>query len=133
LLAGLALPSAASSTHDAFSTTLNAFVDQQGFIGIDYADGTFRGTLSGAVDPSGKLELNGKMVSSVKYGRYALSVDDRASNAGFVLQQAHQVPVAVTGAAFTGKKTLTVDLTIGQWSYHAASGKKGTGYFSVHR
>jgi hypothetical protein len=94
----------------------------------------FRGTLEGVIGSTGKLTLalNGKSVSTLKFGRYAVSVDDKTAKGGFVLQQVRKLPVTVTGTAFTGKRTVTVDLTAGQWMYYSPAGKKSTGYFIVH-
>jgi hypothetical protein len=88
--------------------------------------------LLGAVGPAGQLTLtlNGKGVSTLRSGRYRLTVDDRAGTHGFSVQEVRKPAVAVTGASFVGKHTVTVELKTGQWLFYATpAGKKN--YFVV--
>jgi hypothetical protein len=85
-----------------------------------------RGTLIGSVTESGKLSLafQGKSVSHLAAGRYRFSLTDKSTTAGFVLAHAHHT-LSLTGMAFTGKHTGSIDLTAGTWTF-AAAAKGGT-------
>jgi len=93
---------------------------------------TDRGTLAASVSKAGKLNLifKGKAVSTLTAGDYAVTVTDKSTKAGFVLKGAGHAAVTITTASFVGKKTATVDLTLGQWSYAPKSGGAKT-YFYV--
>lgn len=90
---------------------------------------TKRGSLAGGVSPAGKVSLvfKGKTVSTLLAGDYTLTVNDKSHKAGFVLK-GHGTDT-ITTAAFVGK-TVTVDLTTGQWSFAPKSGGTKT-YFYV--
>lgn len=90
-----------------------------------------RGTLSGDVSTVGKLtlRLNGKAVSSLKSGRYRLTVLDETATAGFTLERGTRQAVKVTGVPYVGRHTATVTLKPGQWFFTSRSGKKT--YFVV--
>ena len=83
-------------------------VTSQDVVGSDVVP--FRGTLSGGVSASGMLALayKGKSVGSLKAGRYRIAVTDGSSTKGFVLQKTGHKAIAVTGAAFMGKRTASV-------------------------
>jgi hypothetical protein len=85
----------------------------------------FRGTLSGAVRPSGRLTLaqRGKSVTHLRAGRYAISVTDTSTSKGFVLQKAGRRAVRVTGGAFVGRRTVSVNLTSGRWLFVPSPGQ----------
>ena len=85
----------------------------------------FRGTLAGAVTPAGSLRLafKGKSVASLKAGRYAISVVDRSSASGFAVKKGKRSAVSVTGMAFIGKRTVTLNLTAGRWSFGPSASK----------
>ena len=78
----------------------------------------FRGTLTGVVTPAGSLRIafKGKSVASLNAGRYAISVVDRSSSSGFTVK-GKRATVSVTGMAFVGKRTVTLNLTAGHWSF----------------
>ena len=84
-------------------------------VGSDVAP--YRGTLTGVVSAGGRLTVafNGKSVTTLKPGRYTISVTDRSSSSGFLLQKAKQKATSITGAAFIGKHSAKVDLTAGTW------------------
>ncbi len=84
----------------------------------------FRGTLTGVVTAAGSLRVayKGKSVASLNAGRYAISVVDRSSSSGFAVKGKHAT-VSVTGMAFVGKRTVTVNLTAGQWSFGPSASK----------
>ena len=102
-----------------------------GIVGSSIKPPAFRGALDGTVSSAGKLTLtrNGKGVSNLKSGRYKITVDDRTSKSGFTVQEIRKQPVTLTGVAFVGKHTVTVDLKAGQWMFYSPSGKKN--YFVV--
>ena len=79
-----------------------------------------RGALLGLVNATGKLSLTekGKAVASLKSGRYTLTVTDESSRSGFTIQQSTKSPSTVTGVAFVGKKTETLDFKPGQWLFY---------------
>ena len=85
-----------------------------------------RGTLTATVGPGGALTLSrkGKPVSSLRSGRYRITVDDRTSTGGLTLRSLHGKAVAVTGPAFVGKHTMTVQLKAGKWLYYSSPAKR---------
>jgi hypothetical protein len=98
---------------------------------------TLRGTLNASVSEAGKLKLtfNGKPVGSLKEGRYTASVTDESRKAGFVLLFLNKNGLALSsvtaaGVQYTGKRTVSITLRKGQWSF-AASGNGKKTYFIV--
>ena len=85
----------------------------------------FRGTLSGAVRPSGRLTLaqRGKSVTHLRAGRYTISVTDTSTSKGFVLQKAGRRAVRLTGGSFVGRRTVSVNLTAGRWLFVPSPGQ----------
>jgi hypothetical protein len=101
----------------------------QDIVGSDIAP--FRGTLTGAISSAGKLTLSfkGKSVKNLSAGRYTLAVTDKSGSTSFALQKKGQrAAVTVTGGAFVGKRSLTVDLTAGSWTF---MGKAGAAAFTI--
>jgi hypothetical protein len=84
----------------------------------------FRGTLAGTVDPAGKLSLafKGRGLTSLKAGRYTITVTDRSGSSGLLLQKAKRAAVAITGPTFVGKRSASVTLTPGRWSFATRAG-----------
>jgi hypothetical protein len=84
------------------------------------------GTLNGGVDTKGKLTLTlkGKKVASVKTGRYKVTVLDETSSNGFTLQTAGSKATEITSKPYVGRKTVTLVLKPGQWTFFSPSGKK---------
>jgi hypothetical protein len=78
----------------------------------------FRGALIGAVNASGKLSLayKGNNATSLPAGRYTITVSDASATNGFVLEKSKHPSVSLTGLAFVGKRSTTVNLTAGRWS-----------------
>ena len=74
--------------------------------------------------PSGSLRIafKGKSVASLKAGRYAISVVDRSSSSGFAVK-GKRATVSITGMAFVGKRTVTLNLTAGRWSFGPTASK----------
>lgn len=91
-----------------------------------------RGTLRGTVSTAGALtlKLDGKAVTSLKQGRYTVTVTDSSSKNGFTLQQANQNPTTVSAVPFVGKRSATLTLRPGQWLYYPTFVGKKT-YFLV--
>jgi hypothetical protein len=89
-------------------------------------------TLSGGVSTAGKLTLTfrGKAVTSLKAGRYTISVLDETSRSGFSIQRLGKTATNVTSAKFIGRHTVDVTLRAGQWWYFSPSERKA--YFIVH-
>ncbi len=91
-----------------------------------------RGTLVGTVTKTGTtLRLaSGKVVSKLETGRYTLVVHDSTKKDGFTLRGVESDPIAASGVAFTGTKTIKVTLLAGQWLYYATLGTRSH-YFHV--
>jgi hypothetical protein len=85
-----------------------------------------RGTLVAAIDSAGKpsLSVNGKRVSSLKSGRYKLTIEDRTAKRGFTIAPLHKPSVAVTSASFVGRRTVTLTLTAGRWLFYSSTAAK---------
>jgi len=81
-----------------------------------------RGTLAATITAAGGLSvsLNGKGLSRLKAGRYAIAVDDRTRRDGLTIGRLHASPVVVTGPSFTGRHTVTMYLAAGRWSAYAS-------------
>jgi hypothetical protein len=71
------------------------------------------------VTSSGRLTLSykGKSVATLKPGLYTVAVTDRSTAYGFMLATAGHRPVLVTGAAFTGTRSVSINLTPGTWRF----------------
>lgn len=84
------------------------------------------GTLTGVVSAAGKLtvELKGKPVTTLKAGRYKISVTDKSKTSGLMLQKNASGMITVAGVSFVGKRSQTVHLTAGTWSLMARPGSK---------
>jgi hypothetical protein len=76
------------------------------------------------------LKKAGKKVTSLKPGRYTITVNDRSANHNFVLTGPGVRNKVITGLAYTGSKTVTLTLKRGTYTYyctpHRAIGMKGT-------
>jgi hypothetical protein len=86
----------------------------------------FRGALDATVYTTGKLALNraGKVVSSLKQGKYTFSVDDESKTAGFTLKSLRGKPVTITSKVFVGTHNVTLTLKQGRWFYYSPGGKQ---------
>lgn len=76
-----------------------------------------RGTLTGTVSAAGTLTLAyaGKSVTSLKPGRYKLTVIDKSKASGFILEATNRPAMTVTATRTFGTRTLTITLTAGRW------------------
>ncbi|HEY4349442.1 MAG TPA: hypothetical protein VGM80_17835 [Gaiellaceae bacterium] len=90
-----------------------------------------RGTLAGAISAAGKLALTfkGKAVATLKPGGYTLKVTDKSAAGGFILKGPGHGATTVTATAFKGSKTLSVNLTAGQWYFYPKAGGAKTYFF----
>jgi len=91
------------------------------------------GTLAGAVNAGGKLvlKLNGKAVSRLKSGRYKITVVDKTTARSFLVQQAKQAPITVSGVSYVGTRSVTLTLKAGQWTFFTSAGPKSKSSFTV--
>lgn len=94
------------------------------------SSGSLLGTLSATLDASGKARLlvGGRPVTRLQAGRYRIAVSDRARSRSFVVQRAGRAAVVVSGAAFVGKRSATLVLGAGRWSFYAAPGGRKTSF-----
>jgi hypothetical protein len=101
----------------------------QDLVGSGAILGTMQGTL--ATNGALKLTLSGKAVSKVPMGRYTFAVVDKSPKTGFVIiGPKGTLPTDVTGSRFVGKKTKTLKLTPGRWTYYS-SGMRDVHYIDV--
>jgi hypothetical protein len=87
-----------------------------------------RGVLNATVTASGavKLTLHGKPVVSLPSGTYEIAVADDFAKAGLSIEKRGLAAQKLTGVAFKGRRTVTVDLTDGTWVYYAKSDEKNS-------
>lgn len=85
-------------------------------------------TLEATVNAHGAVSLDAtaKRVAKLGAKRYDIVVEDRSRSAGFTLQKRGQRGIQITGAAFTGKQSLTLTLGAGTWFYYSAPAHKVT-------
>jgi hypothetical protein len=83
----------------------------------------FKGDLAGIVSATGKLTLTfkGRPVVSLPQGQYTLKVTDKSTKAGFIVDGGGH-KMTVTSVGFKGPKTVTLNVTIGQWDYTSKAG-----------
>jgi hypothetical protein len=90
------------------------------------------GTLHALVLAGGapKLTTNGKALSQVKAGRYKVAiVDEDAKNGLKLLGPTSTAPIVLTKPGFKGKRSVTIKLTSGRWTYYTSL--KTVRYFRV--
>jgi hypothetical protein len=88
--------------------------------------------LRGTVTAAGHLELHdgGTPVTRLTPGRYTITVTDRSATSGFLLRKGGGPPVIVTGAAFVGVHSTSLELTRGRWDFASGVHEEKT-YFAV--
>ena len=118
--AGGTLPTTSGTTSGSGKTPVPTSQDITGSAIIP-----FRGTLTGGVSARGTLTLayKGKSVTSLKAGKYTIAVTDKSSSSGFMLQKLNHAVISITGMAFVGKHTASVQLTAGRWLFIPRAGK----------
>jgi hypothetical protein len=97
------------------------------------ASSQLAGTLAGTVTSAGnlKLVLHDKAVSKLKSGRYKVTVVDRSPARSFVVRENKHQAVTVSGVSFVGTHSVTVDFTVGKWTFYSSAGAKSTSFFIV--
>ena len=85
-----------------------------------------RGALRGTVGARGavRLTFRGRPLPQLRAGRYRVTVTDASPKRGLELQRLHLRPQELTGAAFVGTRTITLDLGPGRWFYYATPARK---------
>ena len=96
------------------------------------APATAQTQLQGTVGPGFTITLtqNGKKVKTLKPGRYRITVDDKATMHNFVLQ-GPGVDREITGLNFVGKRSATVTLKKGTYTYVCTPHPTMKGSFTV--
>jgi hypothetical protein len=86
---------------------------------------TGRGSLTASVSKTGALSLayKGKSVTSLKPGKYTITVTDKSAKGGFMFEKGKRL-VNVSGVAFVGKHSTSVTLTSGKWIFTTRVGQK---------
>jgi hypothetical protein len=98
----------------------------------------YRGSLAAAVSAAGKLSLtrDGRPVSStsLKAGRYTITIVDGSAKAGFTLKKVEpsKQTLGLTSAAFVGKRAVRIQLGAGRWMFFSRAGAP-TRHFVVAR
>jgi hypothetical protein len=94
---------------------------------------SLRGTLAGTLNAAGKLTLaiGGKPVTRLKSGRYKVTVLDKATALGAVIREDGHKAISVTGVAFVGTHTVTLNLAAGRWAFSTTAGKSKTAFTVV--
>jgi hypothetical protein len=89
---------------------------------------SLRGTVAGTLSAAGKLTLaiGGKPVTRLKSGRYKITVVDKARGLGAVVREDGRGAITLSGVAFVGTHTVTVNLAAGRWAYSTSAGKSKT-------
>jgi hypothetical protein len=85
------------------------------------------GNLVGTVTAAGKLALTfgAHSVTTLKPGRYTLTVVDRSKANGFALDTKNRAAVTITGTRMVGTRRTTIKLTAGHWfAVPGIAGKK---------
>ena len=77
----------------------------------------FRGVLTTTLNASGHLRVTykGSPATRLKAGRYTVVVNDPSRARGFVLKPPGKSVTTLSGAAFVGKRSKTLNLTAGRW------------------
>lgn len=88
--------------------------------------------LQGTVGPGFTITLtqNGKKVTALKAGRYAIAVDDKATMHNFVLR-GPGLDREITGLNFVGRRTATVTLRKGTYTFVCTPHPTMKGSFTV--
>jgi hypothetical protein len=58
-------------------------------------------------------------LSSLKAGRYKFAIEDEAPKLAFIVQPKGQRAYTMTQRSFVGKRSLTLRLRVGKWTFHA--------------
>jgi hypothetical protein len=90
-----------------------------------------RGRLAAAVSAKDvpSLKLGATHVTSLRAGRYSITVTDGSRTSDFTIEKVGGRPIALTSRLYLGKKTRLVTLTAGKWTFSA--GGRSPGHFQV--
>ena len=92
-----------------------------------------RGKLTATISSTGKLTLSyrGKPTTSLRAGKYTLSVVDRYARSGLTLRRPKHASLLLAAPGFSGSRSTSVNLTAGNWFFAAAKGSLHFS-FAVH-
>ena len=77
------------------------------------------------------MTKGGKAVSTLPAGAYKFSIADKSAKRDVTIRQITGATKGLTSRAFTGTRTITVDLTRGQWKLYSAANEQAV--FSFFR
>lgn len=85
---------------------------------------SYRGVLNLTVGGNGApaLRAKGKVVHSIKAGRYDLAVVDTTARAGLAVRKPNRSVLTLTTGGFVGKKTTRLALRPGAWRFSSSRG-----------
>jgi hypothetical protein len=86
----------------------------------------FRGTLIATLSANGTstLTMKGKSISTLPAGRYTIAITDQDPNGSLaILGPKMKTKTALTPAQFVGKRSATITLAAGRWTYLAGPGQ----------
>ena len=90
------------------------------------------GSLTASVGGStATLVFGGKRVSSLKAGKYRVTITDSSAKAGFKLQRIGLAATSLTSAPFVGRHAVTLNLTAGKWKYYSSTHAASAVAFTV--
>ncbi|HEX4518614.1 MAG TPA: hypothetical protein VH063_03435 [Gaiellaceae bacterium] len=83
-----------------------------------------RGSLRASVSATGAaaLEVGKTPARKLRAGRYSFVVVDSSPRRGFFVEKHGRKAVPLAGVRFTGKKTVTLNLTAGAWTFFSQNG-----------
>jgi hypothetical protein len=104
-----------------------------GKIASDLAKAALLGTVKVTLTAKDRLIVTagGKAVSKLAAGTYKLVVADGSAKRDVSLRRIADTPRQLTSRGFTGTRSITVDLTSGQWKLYSAANEQGV--FSFFR
>jgi hypothetical protein len=107
------------------STNLGKGTPNQSIVGSGLTP-TTKVTLAGTLTPRGRvmLTMKGKPVTKLKPGKYTFAITDKSAHASFALLGPKSPKKQnLTGSAFVGKKSVSVTLTKGRWTFLSGLGQ----------
>jgi hypothetical protein len=115
-------PSPAAAGSSSTSASASPIAPTQTLVGGDIVGSaatpaTFRGTLKATVSATNMLSLTfkGKPVARLTAGSYTITVNNKSPRSRVILQETHQPAITITSLGFLGTRSLSLDLTPGQW------------------
>jgi plastocyanin len=99
---------------------------------------TARPTIKGVVGPGYTIKLtkNGAKFTSLKTGFYRFAIADKSSFHNFTIEREKPVKIEkhLSGTAFTGAKSVVVNLKPGKWKFYCSVHESQMfGFFKVTR